>query len=150
MTQMIHFPTVPRWRRRIPASIAMTVALTVRLLPVRWRMPIRIALAHSTRWLPAADSQHVRELYEAVTASQPPWWRGQIDCKERSLATLLATALTGHRCHLVLGARTLPTAFHAWVMTADGTAIGIEEAGGGDHPWTPVHTVPDRRVRPQA
>ncbi len=62
--------------------------------------------------------------------------------KERALATVLATALTGHRCHLVLGARALPTAFHAWVAAADGTEIGAEEAGGGDHPWTPVYTTP--------
>ncbi len=142
MTQMIHAPIVPPWRRRLPACIAMTAALSVQLLPDRWRMRTRVVLARSTRWLPAADPQHVRGLYEAVVACQPPWWPGQIDCKERALATVLATALTGQRCHLVLGARALPTAFHDWVAAADGIEIGAEEAGGGDHPWTPVYTTP--------
>ncbi|MEE1798098.1 lasso peptide biosynthesis protein [Streptomyces sp. JV176] len=55
---------------------------------------------------------------------------------------MLATALTGRRCHLVLGARVLPAAFHAWVATGDGTPVGDDEAGGHDHPWTPVYTTP--------
>ncbi|MFF7705488.1 lasso peptide biosynthesis B2 protein [Streptomyces lydicus] len=141
MTQMIHAPVRPAWRPRVLASIALTVALAIRLLPrERWRMRTRLALAWSVRALPAADVRQVRELYEAVVACQPHWWRGQIDCKERSLATVLATAIAGHSCHIVLGARTLPTAFHAWVKTADGIDIGDDEAGGQDHPWTPVYT----------
>ncbi|MFF4282872.1 lasso peptide biosynthesis B2 protein [Streptomyces kronopolitis] len=141
MTQMIHAPLRPPWRRRLPASIAMTAALAIKILPRdNWRMRTRLTLARSVRALPAAGTDHVQDLYEAVVACQPPWWRGQIDCKERSLATVLAAALTGRRCHLVLGARTLPAAFHAWVETADGIAIGADEAGGDDHPWTPVYT----------
>jgi prepilin signal peptidase PulO-like enzyme (type II secretory pathway) len=45
-------------------------------------------------------------------------------------------------CHLVLGARALPAAFHAWVRTADGQPVGDDEAGGRDRPWTPIHTTP--------
>jgi hypothetical protein len=139
VTQMVHVPIVPPWRQRIPAAIAMVMALSVKTLPTRWRMRARIALARSTRCLPPAEPQHVRELYDAVVACQPAWWPGQIDCKERSLATVLATGLTGRRCHLVLGARALPASFHAWVVTSAGTSVGAEEAGGGDHPWTPVY-----------
>ncbi|MFF3277265.1 lasso peptide biosynthesis B2 protein [Streptomyces chrestomyceticus] len=103
-------------------------------------MRARLALARRVHHLPPAEHGDVRELYQAVVACQPPWWRGQIDCKERALATVLATALTRRRCHLVLGARTLPAAFHAWVAASHGTQIGDEEAGGHDHPWTPVLT----------
>ncbi|WP_261958340.1 lasso peptide biosynthesis B2 protein [Streptomyces nigrescens] len=143
MTQMIHAPEPPPWPWRLRASLAMTAALTLKLLPRdRWRTRARLALARTASSLPAAHPGDVRQAYEAVVACQPSWWRGQIDCKERAVATVLATALTGRRCHLVLGARALPAAFHAWVMTADGTAIGAEEAGGQDHPWTPVYTTP--------
>ncbi|MFJ4342982.1 lasso peptide biosynthesis B2 protein [Streptomyces sp. NPDC088915] len=140
---MIHAPARPALARRLPASAAMLVALAVRTLPVeRWRMRARLALARSVTALPAADLAHVQGMYEAVVACQPWWWRGQIDCKERSLATVVAVALTGRRCHLVLGARALPAAFHAWVRTADGRHVGDDEAGGRDHPWTPIYTAP--------
>ncbi|MFE4055013.1 lasso peptide biosynthesis B2 protein [Streptomyces sp. NPDC059096] len=140
---MIHAPEHPSWRRRFPASLAMTMAIALKLIPGdRRRMRVRLALTRSVRGLPAADLEDVQEIYRAVVACQPPWWRGQIDCKERSLATVLATALTGRRCHLVLGARPLPAAFHAWVATDDGTPVGDNEAGGHDHPWTPVYTTP--------
>ncbi|WP_407289221.1 lasso peptide biosynthesis B2 protein [Streptomyces sp. BP-8] len=139
---MIHTPVVPPGRTRVPAHLAMLVALAVRCLPGRCRMRVRIALVRSTRWLPPADHQHVRRLYQTVIACQPRWWRGQIDCKERALATVLASALTGRRCRMVLGARTLPSGFHAWVTTTDGNAIGSDEAGGADHPWTAVYTSP--------
>ena len=142
MTQMIHAPAQPPWRLRLPAHLALALALAIRALPGRQRMRVRLALAGAVRHLPPAQPDLVRDLYASVVACQPRWWRGQIDCKERSLATVMATALTGRRCHLVLGARPLPTAFHAWVATADGTHIGNEEAGGADHPWTPVHTSP--------
>ncbi|MEW1677810.1 lasso peptide biosynthesis B2 protein [Streptomyces noursei] len=142
MTDMIYAPARPPRRRRLPAQVAMTAALCVKALPESRRMRARLALVRCLHRLPPADPGHVRELYDAVVACQPPWWRGQIDCKERALATVLATALTGRRCHLVLGARALPAAYHAWVATADGTQVGNEEAGGRDHPWTPVHTTP--------
>lgn len=142
MTQMIFHPAPARLRHRAPASIAIYVALAVRLLPARFRTRVRMRLATSTRRLPAAAPDRVRHLYEAVIACQPTWWRGQIDCKERSLATVLATALTGRRCHLVMGARTLPASYHAWVVTTDGTHMGAEEGGGQDHPWTPVYISP--------
>ncbi|MFJ5817194.1 lasso peptide biosynthesis B2 protein [Streptomyces sp. NPDC093108] len=142
MTQMIHAPGRPSWRLRLPVHLALVAALAVRILPERHRMRVRLALAGTVRRLPPAEPDRIAELYAAVVACQPRWWRGQIDCKERSLATVLAAALTGRRCHLVLGARPLPTAFHAWVASADGTHVGNEEAGGVDHPWTPVHTAP--------
>ncbi|MEV4506640.1 lasso peptide biosynthesis B2 protein [Streptomyces klenkii] len=137
---MIHAPARPSWNRRIPAYVAMSAALCLKALPEGRRMRARITLTQCTRALPPAGPVHVRQLYQAVLACQPPWWRGQIDCKERALATVLACALTGRHCRLVLGARTLPAAFHAWVATADGTEIGNEEAGGRDHPWTAVYT----------
>ncbi|ANZ13440.1 Transglutaminase-like superfamily [Streptomyces noursei ATCC 11455] len=142
MTEMVHAPAAPPWRRRIPATLAVLAALSVKILPSRWRGRARIHLARCCSWLPAASPQHVRGLYDAVVACQPAWWPGQIDCKERALATVLATALTGRRCHLVMGARCLPDAFHAWVAAADGTQIGVEEGGGSDHPWEPVYTSP--------
>lgn len=142
MTQMVHAPTRPPWRLRVLAQLALVLALALRALPARQRMPARLALACSVRRLPSASAKRVSALYAAVVACQPRWWQGQIDCKERSIATVVATALTGQRCHLVLGARALPAAYHAWVVTADGHHIGNDEAGGGDHPWTPVHTVP--------
>ncbi|MET9776266.1 lasso peptide biosynthesis B2 protein [Streptomyces sp. NPDC006367] len=143
MTQMIHAPARPPLARRLPASAAMLVALAIRLIPAdRWRMRIRLALARSVAALPAADLPQVQSTYTAVVACQPWWWRGQIDCKERALATVLAIAFTGRRCHLVLGARAVPAAFHAWVRTADGRYVGDDEAGGRDHPWTPIHTTP--------
>ncbi|WLQ35548.1 lasso peptide biosynthesis B2 protein [Streptomyces castrisilvae] len=141
MTQMIHAPVPPPWRLRVLAYAAITAALVVKAVPGdRRRMAVRLAVARSVRALPPAQHALVQDLYEAVVACQPLWWRGQIDCKERSLATVLATALAGRRCHLVLGARALPAAFHAWVMTVDGTHVGNGEAGGHDHPWTPVYT----------
>lgn len=142
MTQMIHAPTAPSWPLRLAATTAISIALTVRVLPDRWRMRARVRLARATRCLPAAEHDRVARVYAAVVASQPAWWRGQIDCKERSLGTVLAVAFTGRRCHLVLGARTPPAAFHAWVATADGTPVGDDEAGGADHPWTAVYTTP--------
>ncbi|MEU7159197.1 lasso peptide biosynthesis B2 protein [Streptomyces chrestomyceticus] len=142
MTDMIYAPQRLPWRRRLPAQLALSAALCIKALPESRRMRARLALARRVRRLPPAEPGDVRELYQAVVACQPPWWRGQIDCKERALATVLATALTGRRCHLVLGARTLPAAFHAWVVASDGTQVGDEEAGGHDHPWTPVLTTP--------
>ncbi|MGX2995584.1 lasso peptide biosynthesis B2 protein [Streptomyces sp. JNUCC 64] len=142
MTQMIHAPTVPSWPLRLAATTALSIALAVRALPDTWRMRARVRLARATRRLPAADQHRVARVYAAVVASQPAWWRGQIDCKERSLGTVLAVAFTGRRCHLVLGARTPPAAFHAWVATVDGTFVGADEAGGTDHPWTPVYITP--------
>lgn len=143
MTQMIHAPTRPSWSRRLLASTAMVVALAIRLIPGdKWRMRARLSLARSFRALPAADHALVQDTYQAVVACQPRWWRGQIDCKERSLATVVATALAGRRCHLVLGARAMPAAFHAWVATPEGQHVGNDEAGGLDHPWTPIYTTP--------
>ncbi|MEW1658831.1 lasso peptide biosynthesis B2 protein [Streptomyces sp. NPDC093707] len=140
---MVHAPDAPSWRRRLPASLALGIAIAVKLLPARRRLRVRFMLARSTRWLPAAAPQDVRELYAAVVACQPSWWwPGQIDCKERSLATVLACALTGRRCHLVWGARSSPDAYHAWVAAPDGTQVGDEEAGGADHPWKPVYISP--------
>lgn len=37
MTQMIHAPTAPSWPPRV-ATTALAIALTVRVLPGRWRM----------------------------------------------------------------------------------------------------------------
>ncbi|MFD7552189.1 lasso peptide biosynthesis B2 protein [Streptomyces sp. NPDC059816] len=142
MTQMTAPPAAPTKVLRIPAVLALGIALTVRALPAHHRMQTRTALARATRFLPPAPGDRVVRVHAAVTASQPRWWPGQIDCKERALATVLATAFTGHHCHLVLGARTIPTAFHAWAVAADGTPAGADEAGGTDHPWTPVHTTP--------
>ncbi|EFG03895.1 Hypothetical protein SCLAV_p0405 (plasmid) [Streptomyces clavuligerus] len=141
MTRMTTAP--PASTKGLPrpaAALALCIALTVRALPTRHRMRARITLARATRFLPPSPGDRVVRAYAAVTARQPSWWPGQIDCKERALATVLATALTGRSCHLVLGARTLPAAFHAWAVAADGTPAGADEAGGTDHPWTPVHT----------
>ncbi|MFI1869395.1 lasso peptide biosynthesis B2 protein [Streptomyces jumonjinensis] len=142
MTQMTALPTASAGHLRIPATLALGVALTVRALPACHRMRTRTALARATRFLPPAPGDRVVRVHAAVTACQPRWWPGQIDCKERALATVLATAFTGHSCHLVLGARTPPAAFHAWARAADGTPAGADEAGGADHPWTAVHTTP--------
>lgn len=142
MTQMVHAPDRPPRRLRLAACLALAAALAVRALPERHRMRTRLALVRAARRFPPAEPERVRAMYTAVVACQPWWWPGQIDCKERSFATVLATALTCRRCHLVLGARPLPAAFHSWVMAPDGTHIGHEEAGGADHPWTAVHTTP--------
>ncbi|MFJ5951318.1 lasso peptide biosynthesis B2 protein [Streptomyces noursei] len=142
MTQMIHAPKPPPWHRRIRATVALAVALSVRLLPENRGIAARIRIARCARWLPAANPQRVQSAYLAVVACQPPWWRGEIDCKERALATVVAVALTGRRCRLVFGARTLPDAAHSWVATVDGTAIGADEDNGTDFPWTPVYTSP--------
>ncbi|RST17396.1 lasso peptide biosynthesis B2 protein [Streptomyces sp. WAC04770] len=142
MTQMIHAPVRPSWRHRVPAHVALTVALVLKALPGdSRRFRARLALCRIGRRLPPAEHAAVQQTYQAVMACQPRWWRGQIDCKERSLATVLATALTGRRCQLVLGARAVPAGFHAWV-TVDGEPVGDDEAGGHDHPWTPVYTSP--------
>ncbi|MQT04105.1 lasso peptide biosynthesis B2 protein [Streptomyces jumonjinensis] len=117
----------------------MTVVITVRLLPKHRRPRARITLARTVRWLPPADARRARAVHEAVTACRTSWWRGQLDCKDRAAATVLAVALTGRRCRLVHGARTLPAAFHSWVETVDGTRIGADEDNGGDHLWTAVH-----------
>ncbi|MFI6142444.1 lasso peptide biosynthesis B2 protein [Streptomyces griseus] len=140
---MIHAPLRPSWRSRLPAHVALAAAVAVKAIPGNARrFRARLVLCRIARRLPPAEHPDVQQTYEAVLACQPPWWRGQIDCKERALATVLATALTGRRCHLVLGARAVPAQYHAWVTTSDGEPVGHDEAGGLDHPWTPVYTTP--------
>ncbi|MER6917032.1 lasso peptide biosynthesis B2 protein [Streptomyces sp. NPDC000594] len=139
MTRVLVVPERSRWPLRLTAALALTLVVAVRVLPPGWRIRARIALARTARPLPPAGAARVKAVHRAVTACRLGWWRGQIDCKDRAAATVLATALTGRRCRLVHGARALPSGFHSWAETLDGTPVGTEEDNGGDHPWTAVH-----------
>ncbi|MFJ4689481.1 lasso peptide biosynthesis B2 protein [Streptomyces sp. NPDC088789] len=139
MTRVLVVYGRSRWPLRLVAALALTVVIGVRVLPSHRRIRARIALAGAARPLPPADAARVRAVHRAVVACRLGWWRGQLDCKDRAAATVLATALTGRRCRLVHGARTLPSGFHSWAETLEGTPVGTEEDNGSDHPWTAVH-----------
>ncbi|MEO3976895.1 lasso peptide biosynthesis B2 protein [Streptomyces sp. CAU 1734] len=139
MARVIVVHERPAWPLRLSAALTLTVVVAIRALPQGRRVRARVALARTARRLPAADAARVRALHGAVAACRLWWWRGQLDCKDRAAATVLATALTGRYCRLVHGARTFPSGFHSWVETVDGTPVGTEEDNGGDHPWTAVH-----------
>ncbi|MFJ3194594.1 lasso peptide biosynthesis B2 protein [Streptomyces griseoviridis] len=132
-------PAAPR-RDRLIAVVALALALTVSRWPLRWR----IALVRLAGGLPCADLTRLERLWTAVAAVIPLWWPGRVACMEISLATVIATALTGRRAHWVLGARRLPDAAHAWVEVPEG-AVGRDIGDAVDRPWTPVLSVPERR-----
>ena len=60
---------------------------------------------------------------------------------EISLATVVATALTGRQARWVLRARFLPDGAHAWAEVPEG-AVGREIGDAIDRPWTKALTVP--------
>ncbi|MFI9081922.1 lasso peptide biosynthesis B2 protein [Streptomyces sioyaensis] len=129
-------PTVP-WRDRLVAAVALTVSLAVSPLPLRWKL----AAVRLLRGLPFARRAHLEALYTAVQAVIPAWWPGRIACMEISLATVLATALTGRQARWVHGARFLPHAAHAWAEFPEG-AVGRDIGDAIDRPWMPVLSVP--------
>ncbi|WP_432061532.1 lasso peptide biosynthesis B2 protein [Streptomyces sp. S1] len=138
MTQMVpaplNTPTVPE---RMVAAAGLALSLAIGCLPLR----SRIATIHAVRRLPAARRSHVERLNAAVRYIIPTWWPGRIACMEISLATVLATALTGRRASWALGARRMPDAAHAWVETPEGP-VGHDVGDGADRPYTRVLAVP--------
>ncbi|MFD6245590.1 lasso peptide biosynthesis B2 protein [Streptomyces roseolus] len=138
MTEMkpapLDTPTLPE---RAVAAAALALSLAAGRLPLRHR----IGLVRALRRLPAAGRRRVVRLDTAVRHITPTWWPGRIACMEISLATVLATALTGRRASWVLGARRLPDAAHAWVDTAEGP-VGHDAGDGADRPYTRVLSVP--------
>lgn len=129
-------PTVPR-RDRLVAAAALTLSLVGDPLPLRWKL----AAVRRLRGLPYAPLDRLEALHTAVQAVVPPWWPGRIACAEISLATVIATALTGRQARWVYGARFLPHAAHAWVEVPEG-AVGRDAGDAVDRPWMPVLTVP--------
>ncbi|MFF0966878.1 lasso peptide biosynthesis B2 protein [Streptomyces sp. NPDC003703] len=129
-------PTVP-WRDRPVAAAALILSLAVSPLPLRWKL----AAVRRLRGLPYARLARLEALYAAVQAVIPPWWPGRIACAEISLATVIATALTGRQARWVHGARFLPHAAHAWAEVPEGAA-GRDIGDAVDRPWMPVLTVP--------
>ncbi|WFB11402.1 lasso peptide biosynthesis B2 protein [Streptomyces sp. LX-29] len=129
-------PTAP-WRDRLVAATALTLSLAMGPLPLR----LKLAAVRTLRGLPYARLARLEALYTAVQAVIPSWWPGRIACMEISLATVIATALTGRQTRWVHGARFLPDAAHAWAEVPDG-AVGRDTGDAVDRPWTPVLAVP--------
>ncbi|MGA4846628.1 lasso peptide biosynthesis B2 protein [Streptomyces sp. G5(2025)] len=129
-------PTVPR-RDRLVASVALALSLAVSPLPLRWK----VAAVRRLRGLPYARLARLEALHLAVQAVIPSWWPGRIACAEISLATVIATALTGCQARWVHGARFMPHAAHAWAEVPEG-AVGRDIGDAVDRPWMPVLTVP--------
>ncbi|MDH2393937.1 lasso peptide biosynthesis protein [Streptomyces sp. HNM0663] len=107
----------------------------------RWPLRWQIAAVRTLRGLPYARLVRLAALYTAVLAVIPSWWPGRVACMEVSLATVIATALTGRRARWVLGARFLPDAAHAWAKIPEG-AVGRDIGDAVDRPWMPVLAVP--------
>ncbi|MFB7356008.1 lasso peptide biosynthesis B2 protein [Streptomyces gardneri] len=138
MTQLVPVPLdTPTLPERILAAVGLALSLTLSRLPLRYR----IATVRALRRLPAASRRRVVCLDTAVRHVTPTWWPGRIACMEISLATVLATALTGRRASWALGARRLPDAAHAWVDTAEGP-VGHDVGDGADRPYTRVLSIP--------
>ncbi|MFF4407783.1 lasso peptide biosynthesis protein [Streptomyces sp. NPDC001262] len=131
-------PTAPR-RDRLVAAVALALSLAMSWWPLRWQ----IAAVRLLRGLPFARLARVEALYAAVRAVIPSWWPGRIACMEISLATVIATALTGRQARWVLGARFLPDAAHAWAEVPEG-AVGRDIGDAVDRPWMQVLSVPLR------
>lgn len=129
-------PTVP-WRDRLVAAAALTFSLAVSPLPLRWKL----AAVRLLRGLPYARLARLEALYTAVQAVIPSWWPGRIACAEISLATVIATALTGRQARWVHGARFLPHAAHAWAEVPEGV-VGRDIGDAVDRPWMPVLAAP--------
>ncbi|MCX4902551.1 lasso peptide biosynthesis B2 protein [Streptomyces sp. NBC_00892] len=129
-------PTAPM-RDRLVAAVALALSLAMSRCPLRWQ----IAVVRRLRGLPYARLARLEALYTAVKAVTPSWWPGRIACMEHSLATVIATALTGRQARWVLGARFLPDAAHAWAEVPEG-AVGRDIGDAVDRPWTPVLSVP--------
>ncbi|MEU2670389.1 lasso peptide biosynthesis B2 protein [Streptomyces sp. NPDC007164] len=129
-------PTAPV-RERLVAVVALALSLAVSRLPLR----VQIAAVRLLRGLPDARLSRLEALHTAVLAVTPSWWPGRIACVEISLATVIATALTGRRSRWVLGARFLPDAAHAWAEVPEG-AVGRDIGDAVDRPWMPVVAVP--------
>lgn len=129
-------PTAPR-RDRLVAGVALTLSLVMIRCPLRWQIGAVRLLCR----LPHARLAHLEALYTAVLAVIPSWWPGRIACMEISLATVIATALTGRQARWVLGARFLPDAAHAWAEVSEG-AVGRDIGDAVDRPWMPVLSVP--------
>jgi len=129
-------PTAPR-RDRLLAVVALALSLALTRRPLRWQ----IAAVRLLHRLPYARLTRLEALYTAVRAVIPSWWPGRIACMEISLATVIATALTGRRARWVLGARFLPDAAHAWAEVPEG-AVGRDIADAVDRPWMAVLAVP--------
>ncbi|MGW1433549.1 lasso peptide biosynthesis B2 protein [Streptomyces sp. NPDC002431] len=130
-------PTAPL-RDRLVATVALALSLAVTRCPLRWQIAaVRLLVGR----FPHARLTRLDALYTAVLAVMPAWWPGRIACMEISLATVIATALTGRRAHWVLGARFLPDGAHAWAEVPDG-AVGRDVGDAVDRPWMPVLTVP--------
>ncbi|MFJ9434738.1 lasso peptide biosynthesis B2 protein [Streptomyces sp. NPDC101490] len=144
MTQMVPAPLdAPTVTERTTAAIGLALSLAFHhLLPLRHR----VAAVRTLRRLPAARRERVARLDTAVRYVIPSWWPGRIACMEISLATVLATALTGYRASWALGARRLPDAAHAWVDTAEGP-VGHDTGDGADRPYTRVLSVPEEHPR---
>ncbi|MGI5341125.1 lasso peptide biosynthesis B2 protein [Streptomyces sp. CA-181903] len=129
-------PTTPAGDRLVAAA-----ALALSLAMSRWPLRRQITAVRLSRGLPFARRDRLEALYSAVLSVMPSWWPGRIACMETSLATVLATALTGHQARWVLGARFLPDAAHAWAEVPGG-AVGRDAGDAVDRPWMPVLAVP--------
>ncbi|MFE7121440.1 lasso peptide biosynthesis B2 protein [Streptomyces sp. NPDC057654] len=129
-------PAVP-----FPDRLVAAVALALSLAMSWWPLRRQIAAVRLLRGLPYARLARLETLYTAVLAVIPSWWPGRVACMEISLATVLATALTGRQARWVLGARFLPDAAHAWAEVPEGAA-GRDIGDAVDRPWTPVLSVP--------
>lgn len=129
-------PTAPM-RDRLVAAIALALSLAMSRLPLRWQ----IAAVRLLGRLPNARLARLDALYTAVLAVIPVWWPGRVACMEISLATVIATALTGRQARWVLGARFLPDGAHAWAEVPEG-AVGRDIGDAVDRPWMPVLAVP--------
>ncbi|MGW2592369.1 lasso peptide biosynthesis B2 protein [Streptomyces sp. NPDC001515] len=129
-------PTAPR-RDRAVAVVALALSLAMSRFPLR----PQIAAVRLLRGLPYARLAQLEARYTAVLAVIPSWWPGRVACMEISLATVIATALTGRRARWVFGARFLPDAAHAWADVPGG-AVGRDIGDAVDRPWTVVLAVP--------
>ncbi|MFJ8746689.1 lasso peptide biosynthesis B2 protein [Embleya sp. NPDC127516] len=123
---------------RVAGRIGLRLALAARRLPLRARLRLASVCGH----LPQAGHTRTRALHAAVTAAGADCDR-RTACWETALGTVFACALTGHGTTLVLGARPLPWAAHAWILTPDG-ALGITTED--ERPWLPILHTPARKA----
>ncbi|MFI6587456.1 lasso peptide biosynthesis B2 protein [Embleya sp. NPDC050493] len=123
----------------VAGRIGLRLALAAQRLPLRTRLRLASACGH----LPQASHARTSALYAAVTAAGTRCDR-RTACWETALGTVFACALTGGSTTLVLGARPLPWAAHAWIRTPEGElGITVEDA---ERPWLPILFAPTRKA----
>ncbi|MGY5132037.1 lasso peptide biosynthesis B2 protein [Streptomyces nigrescens] len=124
------------WRRRLPALLAVAVALPLAALPPR---RIRRLLHLARRGAAPATADRALAARQAVVAVSARC-AGE-GCLQRSLATVLLRRMSGVWPTWCVGVRTLPFRAHAWVQV-DGHPVGEPRPKGYYHPIMTVTSAP--------